>query len=169
MGVQGPTKDLGPCRVIFDGTDLGETFGDVLLRYTTEESPVHEDRQGTTPVDLITTGQAVEVEVPLTRLQIANLAKVIPGGSGSGTSGSKMTVINVIGESLADRSAELILKPIVNGVASTDNTEWAHVYKAAPRADMEIAYSVQNQRVYKTMFTGFFDDTNKLWGIGDQS
>jgi len=159
--MEGPVKDLGPCIIEF-GSDLGPTFGDVLFRYALESRPVHEDQEGVTEVDGVFVGAVCEVEVPLTRTTLANLASVIPGAS-EGTSG--ITVENIVGESRLANAQELILKPIVDGVAGPETT-WLTIFKASPSVDLEVTYNNEGQRVYKVIFKGYPDATGKLWKIG---
>ncbi len=173
MGVEGPTRDLGPAVLLFLGTDLGETFGGVRFRTSTEVTPVMEDRFGNQPIDDIDIGNVVELEAVLTRLSLAQLTAILPGASGSGTAGDQMVIRNVVGRSAYANAGLLVVKPIVNGVASVDSTEWLHIFKAYPIPDPEIVYDVTTQRVYKVIFRGYRVQTDEtgakagwLWKIG---
>ena len=158
-----PLKDLGPCAVIFDGVDLGATMGGVIFRHTEESKPVHEDQKGATDVDGIKVGATCSIEVPLTRTALGQLAKVV--GASSYT-GSKLRVKMAVGISLLDNAKQLILKPVVNGVTSTTASEWLTVQKSYAKADFELVYNNEGQRVYKVIFTAFPDANNELWRIG---
>jgi hypothetical protein len=160
-----PLKDLGPCAVIFDSVDLGSTMGGVIFRHTEESRPVREDQKGVSDVDGIKVGASCSIEVPLTRTALGQLAKVV--GASSYT-GSKLKVRLAVGISLLDNAKQLILKPIVNGVTSTTQAEWLTIPKAYAKADFELAYNNEGQRVYKVIFTAFPDTTNsnELWRIG---
>ncbi len=158
-----PIKDLGPCAVIFDGVDLGSTQGGVIFRHTESSKEVNTDQLGSTPADLIKTGAQCSIEVPLTRTSLGQLAKVV--GSSSYT-GSRLRVKIATGISLLDNAKVLILKPIENGVTSIDSSRWLTVQKAYAKADFEIAYGNENQRIYKVVFTAFPDANNELWRIG---
>lgn len=157
-----PTRDLGPCAVIFDSVDLGATFGGVIFRHTEESNPVKEDQQGNTSVDELKVGVTCEIEVPLTRSSLGQLSKVI---GNSTYTGSKLQVGVVVGESLLEKAKVLILKPIIDSVVSTDESTWLTVYKAYPKVDLEVNYNFDNQRVYKVIFKAF-PDSGKLWKIG---
>lgn len=158
-----PLKDLGPCSVIFDSVDLGATQGGVIFRHTESSKPVNEDQKGVTPVDEIKTGASCSVEVPLTRTSLGNLAKVVGASSYTGT---RLRVKNATGISLLDNAKVLILKPIVNGVTSTTASEWLTIQKAYAKADFELAYNNEGQRIYKVVFTAFPDANDELWRIG---
>ncbi len=157
-----PIKDLGPCEVNFDGVSLGATMGGVIFRHTEESRPVREDQQGVTNVDELKVGASCEIEVPLTRSSLGQLSKVIGNSTYTGT---KLEVGVVVGESLLTHAKVLILKPIIDSVVSTDERTWLTVYKAYPRADLELTYNYENQRVYKVIFKAFPDGT-KFWKIG---
>jgi len=158
-----PIKDLGPCAVIFDGVDLGATQGGVIFRHTESSKTVNTDQAGTTPVDELKTGATCSIEVPLTRTALGQLAKVV--GASSYT-GSKLRVKVATGISLLDNAKQLILKPVVNGVTSTTSSEWLTVQKAYAKADFELAYGNEGQRIYKVIFTAFPDANSELWRIG---
>jgi hypothetical protein len=158
-----PIKDLGPCAVIFDGVTLGATMGGVIFRHTEESRPVREDQQGVTNVDELKVGASCECEVPLTRSSLGQLSKVIGNATYTGT---KLEVGVVVGESLLDLAKTLILKPIINSVVSTDESTWLTIYKAYPRADLELTYNYETQRVYKVIFKAFPDTLGRFWKIG---
>lgn len=159
----GVIKDLGPCSVTY-GDDLGTTLGGVIFRYTEESRPVNEDQKGVTNVDEIKVGASCEAEVPLSRSSLGILATVIGGSSYTGT---KLKVKNQVGISMYDNAQELILKPIIDNVPSSDEKTWLRIPKAYPRMDAEIVYNNEGQRVYKVIFKGFPDaDTGLMWQIG---
>lgn len=163
----GPNRDLGPCMALYDNTDLGKTLGGVKFMYTEESKPVNEDQAGVTNVDEIKVGvSGCSAEVPLSRTSLAILAKVI-GGSTYSTTTLKVKN-NQVGVSMYDNAKVLILKPIVDGVASTNAAEWLTIGKAYPRVDMEVIFDRENQRVYKVIFKAFPDagNANQLFKIG---
>ena len=162
MGQQGPVYDLGPCSITFDSVSLGETKGDVMFRYTEETRPVYEDSKGVSPIDEIHVGMTCEVEVPMTRITLAQLATVIPSATVVGT---KLTVKSAVGNQMINSAAALILKPLVGGVASA-NTKWLTVLQAAPKVDLELVFNNDGQRVYKVVFKGFVDANNEIFTIG---
>lgn len=161
-------SDLGPCEVTFNSVSLGKTKGGVKFRYTEETKPVNEDQAGVSNVDEISVGySACEVEIPLSRSSLTTLSTVLKGAT---LQGSKLSVYNQVGESMYDNAALLVLKQIINGAATTDATKWLNIPKAAPKADFEVSFDSDNQRVYKTLFKGFPDASSKLvWFIGSVS
>jgi len=164
---QSNIKDLGACQILFDDVDLGKTFGDVIFKSEISAEPIHEDQEGTTPVDEVMTGRAVSVEIPMTRATLDQLAKVIPNGS---IVGDALIVKNPIGTTLADKAKELILKPIVDNLPSSDSSTWLTVFSCAPRENIEITYNNAGQRVFGITFIAFpvttSPDIGNLWKIG---
>ncbi len=157
--VMGQLRDKGPCEVWYNGAFLGPYWESVMMRTVSTKSDVFESSQGTTPVDSVVTGYGeTTVTVPFTRISLANLAIVIPGASTSG-SGFKAIPSVELGRSEYDNSKVLILKPIVDGVETTDQSEWLSFDHAYPNVDMEIVYDNDGQRVFNVIFCCFPDAT----------
>lgn len=159
----GVLRDLGPCSVTFNSVDLGPAYGDIVVRFNMEDKPIYENSKGIAEVDSVLVGAKMEIEVPLSRSTLAQLNAVVPSST---ISNNKMTVNSPVGVSMYDSAAELILKPLVGGVAGA-NTSWITVPHASPKADFEIVYNNENQRVYKVVFKCFADPTTgKIYHIG---
>lgn len=156
-------KDLGPCTITFNGVDLGKTKGGVIFRDQEEQVEVKEDQAGATPVDHISLGRKITIEVPMTRSTLAQLTAVIPGVS---SFGSYLRVSNHAGIARASTAAQLIIAPLVDGVAGSDRLT---VFKASPKMDMELQFDNENQRVYKVTFNVYPDASqgNRLYQIGN--
>lgn len=170
-----PNRDLGPCVVIWDpdgdNVEFSKTFGGVIFRYEELRAGIKEDQQGETDVDEITTGATnPELEVPLTREELSNLVHCFANAS---QASSYLKVSNPRGEAVFASAKEIIVKPIVDGVVSTTNTEWLHIHRAFPRITMEQSYDNSGQRTTRVMFKGFPDDTSgqvgEMWRYGPAS
>ncbi len=166
----GPTRDLGHCEIWWNSSKVGEYHDSVGVRFSGTEAEVFEASFGSTPVDCVITGQMpMEVDVPFTRLTLAALASIIPGGSNSGgESGNVAVYDNMVGSAVvADSLAkELIIKPIhANAVSSEDY--WLTVPLSYPKPSFDFAYNNDGQRVYMTTFKSYPNSTSKLtWHIG---
>ena len=145
--------DLGPCAIIFNGTDLGASSGGVTFRDEVSDADIKEDANGDTPVDSVLTGRLVTVEVPLTRTSLANLATVTPGATAGGA--NVKVGNNIVGTAQLANAKELVLKPIKAGIASTTEAEWLHIFKASPLPKFEIGYDTKNQRIFKVTFKAY--------------
>ena len=162
-----PVKDLGPCQVLYNNVDLGPTLGGVKFKETLNSVDIKEDGHGVTPVDAIFTGRVVTVEATFTRSSLAQLESMIE----SSTAGAdNLAVVNSVGNAMFANSQQLILKPLVDNIPSSDDTEWLYVHRAYPIADAELTYDNSSQRVVKVTFKAFPDDASgqvgEIWRMG---
>ena len=170
-----PNRPLGPCVVIWDGRSVdgapvifSKTFGGVFFRYEELRAAVKRDQAGETDVDEVTTGAVnPELEVPLTQEEISKLVECFANSEVAATT---LKVSNPVGEEIYPLTRQVIVKPIVNGVISTTETEWLYIHRAFPRITMEQAYDNSGQRTVKVIFKGFLDDNspwvNEMWCFG---
>jgi hypothetical protein len=145
--------DLGPCSVEWNGAIVGPTQGGVKFKIEAKIAEIKEDGYGVAAVDGVFTGIEVgDVEVPLTRFTLAQLDILTKDGD---LAGSVLTVPNPVGMNMYDEAKALVLKPLVNNVASAVTTEWVTFFKAYPYAKWEVGYDNSNQRIYKVAFKIF--------------
>ena len=128
---------------------------------------IKDDGQGDIPVESMTIGRKVSVEVPMTRSSWTQLEAVIHG-SVEGT--TNLAVPNSVGELMFASAEELVIKPKVNNVTSVTTTEWIHVFKTYPKEKMDLGFDLQGQRIVLIEFVVFPDDTSgnvgQLWRGG---
>lgn len=145
--------DLGPCQVVWNGASVGPTQGGVKWKLEHKSVEIKEDGYGAAAVDAVFTGIEVgDVEVPLTRFTLTQLDTLTRNGS---LAGSVLTVPNPVGENMYDDAKALVLKPLINNVASATTTEWVTFFKAYPYAKWEVPYDNASQRIYKVAFKIF--------------
>lgn len=165
-------KDLGPCSVLWDPGDgvnleLNPTFGGVTFKYEETYVDVKEDGQGETRVDSVPTGNITELTIAMTRSTLAQLEAVIRGGK---VTGSTLKVSNVVGGAVFADAKEIIIKPLVNNVATTDVNEWLHIHKAYPFPSLEWVWDNAGQRVTNVLFVGYPDVAagyvGGMWRVG---
>lgn len=165
MSPVAPFRDLGPCFVRWDPSganiDLNPTLGGCRLRDTLNAADIFEDGQGETPVDGVTKGRIVELEVPMTRFSWHQLSEVIEG---SAVTATKLTVSNAVGKALYANAKEIIIKPTEDNVASGTTSEWTHILKCFPIVDQEIVFDNSTQRVAKILFKAFPDQVTATLG-----
>lgn len=161
-----PFRDLGPCEVIWDPSGenlaINPTHGGVRERDSLLTQDIFEDGQGETPVDAVTKGRKMEVEVPMTRFSLHQLSSMIEGGVIVGT---RLEVSNAVGNALYAHARELRIKPTQDNVASPTTTEWTHYFRCFPVIDQEIVYDNSEQRVAKVLFK-VFPSQNTSEGLG---
>ena len=163
-------KDLGPCQVLWNTVDLGPTLGGVTFREEQHSVDIHEDGHGDSPVDAITTGKVTTVEANFARSTLAQLEYMIESAT-KGTSNLK--VVNSVGNAMFANSKELILKPLVDNVASVTTSEWLHIHRTYPLGAPEFKYDNSGQRILKVIFKCFPDDLStqvgEIWRMGPAS
>jgi len=170
MSPVGPTKDLGPCSVLWDpdtlNLELNPTFGGVTFKDEVLHVEVKEDQQGETPVDHVHTGRIVELTVPMTRSTLHQLEQAIKGSSD--TTGS-LVVKNKVGEDCFKNAKPLIVKPITDA-GSAPAATWLHIHRCYPFSTLEWMYDNAGQRVTNVVFKAYPDvqspDVNWMWRVG---
>lgn len=160
--------DLGPCSVVWNGAVVGPTQGGVKVKINHKFVEIKEDGYGVAAVDAVFTGMEVaDIEVPLTRFTLAQLDVLTQNGA---LVGSILTVPNPVGEAMYASAKALVLKPLVNNVASATTTTWLTFFKAYPVAAWEVGYDNANQRIYKVAFKVFVcqdsPNVNDVFKIG---
>lgn len=166
-----PNRDLGPCCVVWDpagdNIELSPTFGGVEFRDEVLSVDIHEDGQGETIVDSVHTGRVVEVTVPMTRYTLTQLEAAIKG---SVAAASKLEVSNKVGGAVFADAKELIIKPAEDNVCTPTTTEWLHVHKAYPFANLGWMYDNSGQRVANILFKCYPDTASgqvgEMWRMG---
>jgi len=171
MGL-GPTRDLGPAIVVWGARTVAEIFEEVRWKCEGADAEVFEMLYGATPVDTIHLGySACEVTIPATRITLANLAVMTPGGTNSGGSTGAVEVKVAgtgaeVGRSMYDNGLPLFIKPIVDGIAVA-NGKWIRLEHTYPRPNYDVVFDLRTQRVYGMTFKAHPDATSKqLWSIG---
>jgi len=169
--VDQPNKDLGPCSITWDAdgdnVELNPTFGGVTFKDEVLHVEVKEDQQGEAPVDHVHTGRIVELTVPMTRSTLAKLEKAIMG---SAVTTDTIKVSNKVGEATFALAREVIIKPLVDGVAAAEKT-WLHIHRCYPFSSLEWVYDNAGQRVTNVVFKAYPDDfstwVNEMWRVGE--
>ncbi len=164
IGASGPTQDLGPAEVTW-GSDELAVFDEVRWTLTGQSAEVLENAFGATPVDTIFLGySACEVTVPATRLTLAKLQAVLPGGSISGSGLVRANVDIITGISCYDNGLPLFIRPYVDGVAST--TKALRLERTYPTPNFDVVFNLTDQRVYGLTFKAHPNSDGVLWQIG---
>ena len=148
------TKSIGPCRVVYKGTDLGSTLGEVTLALNMETVDEKTNEDGDNPTGEFTTATMVSASVPLTKASLMQLAAVVPGSVLS-SGEDRLGIKSQVGINLRDSAGELILKPVVNGTVSVDAGEWTYIPMAGAKPNWSVSHIYNGQKVYVTEFRGY--------------
>lgn len=161
-----PMLDKGPCVLVWgwgesDAAYLGKTLGDVKVTMETNVSDINEDQAGDAAVNAILTGSVFNIEVPLTRLSVDELARVLNAVA----SGCVIPIENQIGCDLYSLAKELVIKPICGNVISTNPCEWVRLFKTYPVAGLDLTYNKDTQRIFPVKFKVFVSQESGYDGM----
>jgi hypothetical protein len=92
------------------------------------------------------------MEVPMARSTLLQLVGVLPGAA---LVGNVLTFSNKCGSSMYDVAVPICLKPIIDGVVSTDKKSWILVYKCHAYRSFELPFDRATQRVHLVKFKVF--------------
>ena len=160
-----PLGDIGPCEVTWDyggATPVIITphLGKVTVRMADAVTDVFIDGQGIAPIEAFFEGSTVELEVPMARSTLSQLANTI-GYRDLGTLvGNVLTLHNVAGIEMMAHAKAIVIKPMMNiGGCSVapdpDATHWTLFFKCHPWRDFELGYDRGGQRVHMVKFKIF--------------
>jgi len=151
-----PMGEISAAEILWDPAALGGTevsfksaFGTVNLRGTDTINPIQEERFGDADVQAVHGGMVVELEVPLTRVELAKLVTVLHGS----ITGDALTLINKAG-CQADPK-DVFIKPMCGGLPNVDPATWVHLFEVYPFRAFEIPYDRSSQRIVNVIFKCF--------------
>ena len=161
-------EDLGPAVVEWDGTSIGQQFGDAVLKGELTNAEVKENQHGNAPIDKVNTGIVASLDVPITRCTMAQLNAVFPNAT---LAGNVLTFNNPVGGNQFDDAKTLIIKPQTDQVASAAPAEWITVFETYPIHIFELQFGTENQRVFNITFNVFPSATSpnigKMFKFGE--
>ncbi len=160
-----PIGDIGPCEVTWDyggATPVIITphLGKVTVRMADAVTDVFIDGQGIAPIEAFFEGSTVELEVPMARSTLSQLANTI-GYRDLGTlAGNVLTLHNVAGIEMMAHAKQIVIKPMLNvgGCSVAPNPDphsWLLFYNCHPWRDFELGFDRSGQRVHMVKFKLF--------------
>ncbi len=150
--------ELTPCRVTWNGNDLGGTLGNVSIKIETELSDLKADQLGTSVIDRKVSGQKYSVEFEIAEVKNKDLWKILFPMNNEVTSGSKaMYFDSQIGYSMVSGAAPLLLHPL--SLPNSDTTQDFYFWLTAANAKSEYVYSPTDQTKLKVVFDVYPDFT----------
>lgn len=155
-----PIGDIGPCEVTWDygGANpviITPHLGKVSVRMADAVTDVRIDGQGVAPIEAFFEGATLELEVPMTRSTLSQLANTI-GYRDLGTlAGNVLTLHNVAGIEMMAHAKQIVIKPLCIDVPDPDPHTWTLLYKCHPYRDFELGFDRSGQRVHMVKFKIF--------------
>jgi len=187
-----PMGDIGPCVVIWaydmfaagSPICLGPYLGTVSLRMTDSVSDVQEEGYGDAPVDGVFAGSVMELDVPMARSTLDELAATI----GYGSMGAKeyipetapftpvadddvLMLKNMAGCAMYELAEAILIAPVCNNVPDADPKTWIMLFKCHPYREFELTFDRSGQRIHMVKFKVFPNQDSGycgeygLWGL----
>lgn len=149
MALPNVLSELGPCEVIWDisGTPITLTpsAGGVTIKSEVKTSPYYSDQAGENSIGEVVTGEGCTIEMKLSQMTAARLVTM----ASMATQGTTIKFGGEIGSDLGNDAKKLYIKPIVDGVVTTDESAWITVFKATkPIPKMSTVFDAKGQRVW---------------------
>ena len=114
--------------VEYAGTDLGSTSGGVSISTSHDFADILSDQKGSSPIDYVKTGSAVEVSLTILELNAANWELLMDdvGASHTPSAGTKVTGVGSSRNftNMSSLAGTLRLRPVGNSDASEDVMFW---------------------------------------------
>lgn len=155
-----PIGDIGTVEIVYDygvgsgflNQRLSPVLGQVKFRANDAIADVQEEAYGDASVDGVFKGTVCELEVPMTRSTLAQLAAVLPSSS---LSGAALSFKNAVGLDMYANAVAIVLKPIVDNVVSVTPAEWVLIHKCHAYRSIELPFDRSTQRVHLIKFKVF--------------
>lgn len=156
MGVRLPFGDIGPCVLTWGygmsgAIDITPFLGTVTLRMEDTMHDVQEEGYGEAPVDAVTGGAAVELDVPVTRATLDVLEVILQAHR----VGDVLFLSSRAGCDMYRDAQPLLIRPVCDNVPSVLTAEWILLYKTFPFRKFELAFDRSTQRVFLIGFKVF--------------
>lgn len=161
-----PFKDMGPVEVIWaygesEEIALSPFLGPINLTLEDEKQNIEEEFFGSTAVDAVVTGSSCELEVPMTRNTLEQLAIIT---NGSLDAFGNLHVPAFVGCSMRDLARPIMLKPVCDGAPSVNPEEWIYIFSAYPYRSFTLSFSRDEQRTHVAKFAVFVSLESGTYG-----
>lgn len=157
---------LGPCKVIFDGNDLGGTMEGVTVSLAPATQDLLIDQFGSEAVDSVITGMAVSVKFTLAAAAKKELWKVaMPYADLISTGTKAIHLKNPIGTKLSQFAKALTLHPMDKDDA--DYSEDHNFFKAYCKSAIEMKFDASSQQGLAIEMVAIVDDNGDKYHFGD--
>jgi hypothetical protein len=146
---------MGPCEIVWGYEESGEItlkpyFGTVSLKMTDGIKGVQEEGYGDADVDAVTQGSTVELDVPLTRLDLDQLEFVLQATR----IGDLLVLTSRAGCPMYDDARPLVIKPICDNIPGPESS-WILLFKTFPFRKFDLPFDRGSQRVVLVGFKVF--------------
>jgi hypothetical protein len=145
--------EISAAEIIWDPTgtpvSFKSAFGTAVLRGTDTIADIQEERFGDAAVSAVHGGMVLELEVPVTRTELAKLVTLLHGV----ITGDELSLVNKAGCEAAAKP--LYIRPMCGGDPDSDKAKWINLYAVYPFRNFELSYDRSTQRVFNVIFRCF--------------
>jgi len=169
-----PFRDIGPCEVHWGyGYQSGYMplvmtpyLGRVIIRIADMVTDIHEEGKGIAPIDSFFEGTTVELEVPMTRSTLIQLAQTIGWQKMGRLTGPVLKLDNIAGFDMYPYTETVVIKPLCNNVPDPDPHNWIELHKCHPYREIELGFDRSGQRIHLVKFKVFPSRDSGYAGAG---
>lgn len=150
---------VGPCKITFNGVDMGHTLDGVELTAERDFKRVITDKAGDTPIDYVLTGNRLKLKFKLAQTEWDQWNMAIPETSSYDGAGIKdrNDFGADAGASLRGEGFQLVIHPLKN--VATDLSDDVTIYKAVSTDNVPLPMKIDAQRVLEiTMEALYVED-----------
>lgn len=146
----------GPCRITFGGIVVGHTLDGVELTAKRNLTDVHVDRGGKTPVDMVLSGNDLQVKFKMAQADWDQWNIAIPETSSYDGSASRDRADfgADAGYSLRQDAKLLTIHPLKN--SDTDFTQDVTIYKAVSSDDVTLPMKIDEQAIIEVTMRALY-------------
>lgn len=159
--------DIGPCRVTFDGTDIGGTLGNVTVNHKYIKADMMADQFGKTLLDQAVSGIEVTVETEFAEVRDKEImSKLFPNVTYDAAGDATLDWANKVPVRQLALAKVLNLHPLIEADVSL-GLDWTF-YKAVPSEESSYVFDPANQGKMKIIWKIFMPtDTGIMFRYGD--
>jgi len=139
---------MGPCLIVWgygesNPVEISPFFGTVTLGMEDTINDIQEEGYGEAPVDAVSGGATMTLDVPMTRSSLDQLEAVLQAER----IGSVLYLSSRAGCAMYEYARALVIKPVCDNVPDPDMSKWILIYKTFPFRKFSLAWDRSTQRV----------------------
>lgn len=147
---------VGPCKITFNGVDMGHTIGGVELTAERDLKRVSTDKSGDTPIDYVLTGNRLKAKFMLAQTEWDQWNLAVPETSSFDGAGVKdrNDFGADAGYSIRGDGAQLVIHPLKN--VATDLSDDVTIYKAVSTDNVALPMKIDEQRTLEVTMEALY-------------
>lgn len=149
--------EIGDVDITVNGTHVGHTLGGATFTFEHEFAELKVDEYAS-PVDYALTAQTMMIKATLAEPTEINIARAMSDSVlETGSTSDRVHLGRKTGYLLAQNAVELVLHP--RSLPAANTTKDITIYRAIAKESVELAYTVEDQRVLEITWTALPDES----------